>query len=75
MSKRLPHINEVVAHVLATAKDAKHEKIASETLPPKEYSSDVAQALKKLAQHLRSSSNSITYEDVLATGKRLLRTP
>jgi len=74
MSRRLPTINEVVTRVLATAGEAKAEKTASEATPPKEYSSDTAQTLKKLAQHLRSSED-LTYDDVFATGRRLLRTP
>lgn len=75
MSRRLPSINEVVTHVLSTAEKAQTEKTAAEAIPPTEYTSEVAQAIKKLAQHLRSSSASVTYEDVFATGKRLLRTP
>lgn len=72
---RLPSINDVVAHVLTTAVTAQHEKTASDTVPPKEYSSDVAQSIKKLAEHLRASTSEVTYDDVFATGKRLLRTP
>lgn len=75
MSKRLPSINEVVTHVLSTAEHAKMEKQAAEAVPPKEYTSDVAQAIKKLASHLRTTSSGVTYDDVFALGKRLLRTP
>lgn len=70
---RLPNINEVVTHVLSTAGAAQTEKIAAEVPSVKEYTSDVAQSLKKLAQHLRSTPGGVTYEDVFAVGHRLLR--
>ena len=73
MSK-LPSINEVVARVLSTAGEAQTEKIANDAPPPKEYSSDVADSIKKLAEHLRGSP-SLTYEDVFSVGNKLLRIP
>ena len=72
---QLPKISDVVSHVLATAERAQDEKVAAEVIPPTEYTSDVALSLKKLADHLRSSPMSVTYEDVFATGQILLRTP
>jgi hypothetical protein len=71
---RLPNINDVVAHVLTTAGQAQIEKVAADTTPPEEYSSDVARSIRKLAQHLRSSPLGVTYEDVFSVGHRLLRT-
>jgi hypothetical protein len=72
---RLPNINEVVTHVLNTAGAAQTEKVAAEVPAVKEYKSDVAQSLKKLAQHLRSAPAGVTYEDVFEVGNRLLRNP
>jgi hypothetical protein len=71
--KRLPNINQVVSSVLSSAGQAQQEKIASEVQPPKDYTSDVALSIKKLAQHLRASSSSVSYDDVFSLGNKLLR--
>jgi hypothetical protein len=70
--RRLPNVDEVVAHVLAEADSASAEKLAADAPAPKEYTTDVAQSLHKLSSHLRSEAQEVSYDDVLSLGRKIL---
>lgn len=72
MRHRLPNVNQVVADVKAAVAQSRMVKEASAPVP--NYEVPLAQNLYKISASLRSSDFvSVTYEDVFALSKALLR--
>lgn len=73
--KKLPQINELVEQVKERVRSVEEEKVASTQQPEetREFTSDIAGGLHKLAAYLRKQASAdVTYDDVRDFGRRIL---
>lgn len=69
--KRLPNVNDVLAHVNSVHQEMTTQEKTAEATPV--YATELAQGLAKLANDLRKNNSVVSMGDVVTFHQRLMR--